>query len=69
MLILRRAPLENGDPRIVIEMADTGQGIPPELLLKVMDPFFSTKEETKGTGLGLAISRRIVQEHRGTICI
>jgi PAS domain S-box-containing protein len=52
--------------QIIIEVADTGTGIPPELLLKVAEPFYSTKPEGKGTGLGLAICRRIMQEHKGT---
>lgn len=54
---------------VVIEVADTGVGIPDELLPRVMDPFFTTKEEGKGTGLGLAICKRIVQEHKGVIQI
>ncbi|MDT5060030.1 MAG: two-component system, NtrC family, sensor kinase, partial [Acidobacteriota bacterium] len=54
---------------IVIEFADTGTGIKPEDLLKVWEPFFTTKAEGKGTGLGLAICRRIVEEHKGTINI
>ena len=49
----------------MIEVADTGVGIPPEHLARVIEPFFTTKEEGKGTGLGLAICRRIVQEHHG----
>jgi signal transduction histidine kinase len=52
--------------QVIIEIADTGTGIPPEILPKVAEPFFSTKPEGKGTGLGLAICRRIVQEHKGT---
>jgi len=48
-------------------VADTGIGIPAEHLPRILDPFFTTKEEGKGTGLGLAICRRIVQEHQGTI--
>ena len=52
---------------VVIEMADTGSGIPPENLPKVMEPFFTTKPEGQGTGLGLSICRRIVQEHRGVL--
>jgi PAS domain S-box-containing protein len=54
---------------VVIEFADTGTGIEPEDLLKVWEPFFTTKDEGKGTGLGLAICRRIVEEHKGTINI
>lgn len=54
---------------IVIEVADTGIGISPEILPRVMEPFYTTKPEGKGTGLGLAICRRIAQEHRGTFDI
>jgi signal transduction histidine kinase len=54
---------------IVVEIADTGEGIPPDILPKVMEPFYTTKPEGKGTGLGLAICRRIVQEHGGTLQI
>ena len=54
---------------ILIEIADTGAGIPPEILPKVMEAFFTTKPEGKGTGLGLAICRRVTQEHQGTFDI
>jgi PAS domain S-box-containing protein len=56
-----------GADAVVIEVADSGVGIAPEVLPKVMDAFFTTKEEGKGTGLGLAICRRIAHEHDGTI--
>ena len=49
----------------VVEIADTGPGIPPASLEKIFDPFYSTKE--KGTGLGLAICLNIVQNHGGDI--
>ena len=52
---------------VVIEVADTGVGIPADLLHRVVEPFFTTKDEGKGTGLGLAICRRIVQQHLGTL--
>jgi len=54
---------------IAIDITDTGMGIQPDDLAKVMDPFFTTKLENKGTGLGLSICRRIVQEHHGLITI
>jgi C4-dicarboxylate-specific signal transduction histidine kinase len=53
--------------KITIEIADTGTGIPAELLKKVVEPFFTTKPEGKGTGLGLSICQRIVKDHLGTI--
>ena len=51
----------------VVHIADTGTGIPEELIHKVFDPFFTTKEVGKGIGLGLFITSNIVQEHKGTI--
>ena len=54
-------------PQVYIEVSDTGEGIPPDTLERVWEPFFTTKPEGKGTGLGLAICRRIIQEHGGTI--
>jgi len=49
----------------VIEVADTGPGIPPEIQKRIFDPFFSTKSD--GTGLGLAIASEIVDKHRGSL--
>ena len=50
---------------VVIDVADTGKGIPPEVQKRLFDPFFTTKEE--GTGLGLPIAARIVEKHGGVI--
>jgi PAS domain S-box-containing protein len=53
--------------KLFIEVSDTGEGISPDKLERVWEPFYTTKPEGKGTGLGLAICRRIIQEHGGTI--
>ncbi len=63
--LIVRTWTENGFAHI--EVADTGQGIPPENLSRIYDPFFSTKGAKKGTGLGLSITYGIVQEHKGII--
>jgi signal transduction histidine kinase len=52
---------------IVIEISDTGKGIPSEITTKIFDPFFTTKKVGKGTGLGLSISYGIIAEHNGHI--
>jgi signal transduction histidine kinase len=55
---------------VVVEIADTGPGMPPEVQAHAFEPFFTTKDVGKGTGLGLDISRRIVVErHSGDIDI
>jgi PAS domain S-box-containing protein len=53
--------------QVFIEVSDTGEGILPDRLERIWEPFYTTKPEGKGTGLGLAICRRIIQEHGGTI--
>ncbi len=52
-----------------LSFLDQGTGIPPEVLPKVMDPFYSTKPSGSGTGLGLSISHGIIKDHGGEIRI
>jgi len=52
---------------IRIEFSDTGKGIPAEVLPKIFDPFYTTKDVGKGTGLGMSIATSIIEEHNGKI--
>ncbi|HTU02381.1 MAG TPA: ATP-binding protein [Candidatus Sulfotelmatobacter sp.] len=60
-----RPPGTRPEPAIRVIISDTGQGIPPDRLSRIFDPFYTTKE--KGVGLGMAITHRIVEDHKGTI--
>lgn len=52
---------------ICVDVADSGHGIPPQVLPHIFEPFYTTKPGGKGTGLGLPIAARIVDAHRGTL--
>ena len=52
---------------VLLRVADSGPGIPPDARERIFEPFFTTKERGKGAGLGLPISRQIVETHGGTI--
>ena len=66
---LRLATSVDGD-FVVVEVEDTGAGMPPEVAARAFEAFYTTKDVGKGTGLGLDIARRIVVErHGGTITV
>ncbi|PZO82385.1 MAG: hybrid sensor histidine kinase/response regulator [Mesorhizobium amorphae] len=54
---------------VTVSIADTGTGIPPEVIGRVMDPFFTTKEEGKGTGLGLSMVYGFMKQSGGAVRI
>ena len=56
-----------GERVVVVEIEDTGIGIPKEHIEKVFDPFFTTKGPQQGTGLGLSVTRNIIHMHKGLI--
>ena len=55
--------------RVIVEVEDTGAGIPHEDMSKIFEPFFTTKEVGKGTGLGLAVCYGIISEHGGRLSV
>lgn len=64
-----RTSAKSNPESIMIEVADTGGGIPDDVLPHIFDPFFSTKKEGKGVGLGLAVTYGIIQRHQGIIAV
>ncbi len=63
---LRIKTFVEGD-RVVVEIGDSGPGIPPEIQSRIFEPFFTTKGVGEGTGLGLDTTLRIVRKHQGLI--
>ncbi|MBU0511523.1 MAG: GAF domain-containing protein [Chloroflexi bacterium] len=68
ILSLTTMPRERDDQEwVTVKIQDTGQGISPENLGRIFEPFFSTQPPGKGTGLGLSVSYGIIQDHGGMI--
>ena len=53
--------------KVLIRIADTGSGIPPDILNRIFVPFFTTKAAGKGTGLGLSLAQDIIRQHHGRL--
>jgi len=63
------SPDASPGPYAILEVTDTGMGIPEDIIGKIFDPFFTTKEVGKGTGLGLSTLIGIVKSHGGFVCV
>ena len=59
--------LNDTPPILRVSVRDTGPGIPPEILPKIFQPYFSTKGPRQGTGLGLNIVQRLIKEAQGAL--
>lgn len=61
--------LLDSEKQVLIEVADDGPGVPPDLCERIFDPFFTTKSAAEGTGLGLYVTRNLVSALSGTIAV
>jgi len=65
-IILRTLKTDNS---AIVQIEDNGAGIPNEMIHRIYDPFFTTKDTARGTGLGLSVSYGIIQRHSGRIFV
>jgi signal transduction histidine kinase len=65
--LLNIESLDNTAPLVKFSVSDTGPGIPPEMLPKIFQPYFTTKDPRQGTGLGLNIVQRLIKEGKGAL--
>ena len=61
--------LAQADEYIELKISDTGEGIPPEIIDTIFEPYFTTKDVGEGTGLGLSVVHGILENHRGQIAV
>ncbi len=61
--------LAQADEYIELKISDTGEGIPPEIIANIFEPYFTTKGVGEGTGLGLSVVHGILENHRGQIAV
>ncbi len=64
---INRAGFRNDAPLLAISVQDNGKGIPPELMPKLFEPYFTTQDRRNGTGLGLCIVLRLLKEANGAL--
>ena len=62
-----KSPVFKPGDYVILTVSDTGHGIPPHLVKRIFDPYYTTREKGTGTGLGLAVAQGIVQKHGGGI--
>lgn len=67
--ILIAIHVDEARQRVVVEVSDSGPGIPPDVLPHVFEPFFTTKGDTHGTGLGLPVAREIARSYAGDLSV
>ncbi|MBI4327563.1 MAG: response regulator [Chloroflexi bacterium] len=65
--ILNQEAFPNQAPLLAFSVEDDGPGIPPEIMIRIFEPYFTTKPPGQGTGLGLSIVRRLVEQSKGLI--
>lgn len=66
---LNREGFQNASPLLMLVVRDNGPGIPPDVLHRIFEPYFSTKPASHGTGLGLSIISRLIKEAKGAVSV
>jgi signal transduction histidine kinase len=65
--VLRLSTSEDGAGMLRVDVTDSGEGIPEEIVPRIFEPFFTTRTGSAASGLGLTIVRRVVEQHGGRI--